>query len=79
MSGAPQPLDGEPIPCTCPGGCCLTWLLLLPSPLLLPLLPAAGSLPKHLLWLVARSMNTLEEMMLPKGRNICISSLSPNS
>lgn len=35
--------------------------------------------PKHLLWLVARSMKTLEEMTVPKGRNICMSSLSPNS
>ena len=37
------------------------------------------SVPKHLLWLVARSINTLELMTLPKGRNICISSASPNS
>lgn len=36
-------------------------------------------LPKHLLWLVARSMKTLEEMTLPNGRNICMSSPSPNS
>ena len=35
--------------------------------------------PKHLLWLVARSMNTLELITFPKGRNICISSASPNS
>lgn len=35
--------------------------------------------PKHLLWLVARSTNTLAEMTLPKGRNICMSSASPNS
>ena len=36
-------------------------------------------LPKHLLWLVARSMKTLEDMTLPKGMNICMSSPSPNS
>ena len=36
-------------------------------------------LPKHLLWLVALSMKTLELMTLPKGRNICINSASPNS
>ncbi|EZA49735.1 hypothetical protein X777_11607, partial [Ooceraea biroi] len=36
-------------------------------------------LPKHLLWLVARSMKTLEEITLPNGRNICMSSPSPNS
>lgn len=35
--------------------------------------------PKHLLWLVARSTKTLAEMTLPKGRNICMSSASPNS
>lgn len=42
-----------------------------------PQLPS--HLPKHLLWLVARSMKTLEEMTLPNGRNICMSSPSPNS
>jgi hypothetical protein len=36
-------------------------------------------LPKHLLWLVARSMNTLELITFPNGKNICISSASPNS
>lgn len=36
-------------------------------------------LPKHLLWLVARSMKTFEDMTLPKGTNICMSSVSPNS
>lgn len=35
--------------------------------------------PKHLLWLVARSTKTLAEMTLPKGKNICVSSASPNS
>ena len=53
--------------------------------------------PKHLLWFVARSMNTwgkkticgkkklwsfsltLELMTFPNGRNICMSSASPNS
>ena len=35
--------------------------------------------PKHLLWLVARSMKTLELITFPKGRNICMSSASPNS
>ncbi|EGI58041.1 hypothetical protein G5I_13881 [Acromyrmex echinatior] len=42
-----------------------------------PQLPS--HLPKHLLWLVARSMKTLDEMTLPNGRNICMSSPSPNS
>lgn len=38
-----------------------------------------SDLPKHLLWLVARSTKTLAEMTLPKGKNICVSSASPNS
>lgn len=37
------------------------------------------NLPKHLLWLVARSMNTFELMTFPNGINICMSSASPNS
>lgn len=52
----------------------------LPSPSPLPLHHWLVSLsPKHLLWLVARSTNTLAEMTLPKGRNICSISESLNS
>lgn len=37
------------------------------------------NLPKHLLWLVARSINTFELITVPNGINICINSPSPNS